>query len=308
MGIIFEGLELAKQGNYDESELRYYEVTAIDPNYSAVWYAASFSNYPNGLDELLSKGFTLGTSVYNKIEAYDAVLCVHPRNTRALMWKGFCLDKLGKYDEGLGCYKEAIKINPHALWILTNKVRLDLMFNENDEAIFTLEALLKINQKDHIALGIMGEALSALGRDDEAIIFFDRSLEIQPINAITLCDKGTSLDNIKRVPEAYDCFEEALEIEPNNFCVLTNRGVVLQELGREKESLASYDKALRISPTFANALYNKARLKAAQNKSNDALDLLEEAIRSDQNCKERAKHAPEFRTIRDSEKFIKLTN
>ena len=39
MGMIFEGLELAKQGNYDESELRYYEVTAIDPNYSAVWYA-----------------------------------------------------------------------------------------------------------------------------------------------------------------------------------------------------------------------------------------------------------------------------
>ena len=63
------------------------------------------------------------------------------------------------------------------------------MFNENNEAIFTLEALLRINQKDHIALGIMGEALSALGGDDEAIIFFDRSLEIQPINAITLCDQ-----------------------------------------------------------------------------------------------------------------------
>ena len=43
------------------------------------------------------------------------------------------------------------------------------MFNENNEAIFTLEALLRINQKDHIALGIMGEALSALGRDDELL-------------------------------------------------------------------------------------------------------------------------------------------
>jgi hypothetical protein len=29
MGIIFEGLELAKQGNYDESELRYYQITAL---------------------------------------------------------------------------------------------------------------------------------------------------------------------------------------------------------------------------------------------------------------------------------------
>ena len=84
-------------------------------------------------------------------------------------------------------------------------------------------------------------------------------------------------------------------------------GVVLQEIGREKEALASYDKALRISPTFANALYNKARLKAAQNKFNDALSLLEDAVASDTNCKQRAKHAREFRTIRDNEKFIKLT-
>ena len=162
MRIIFEGLELAKQGNYDESELRYYEVTAIDPNYSAVWYATSFSNYPNGLDELLSKAFTLGIPVDEKIEAYDAVLSVHPRNTRALMWKGYCLDYLGRHDEGLGYYREALKINPHALWILTNKVRLDLMYNQNDDAIFTLEALLRINPKDHIALGLMGQVLTDL--------------------------------------------------------------------------------------------------------------------------------------------------
>lgn len=43
--IILEGLELSKQGKYDESELCYYQVTAIDPNYSPVWYATSFSNY-----------------------------------------------------------------------------------------------------------------------------------------------------------------------------------------------------------------------------------------------------------------------
>jgi len=180
MGIIFEGLELAKQGKYDESELRYYEVTAIDPNYSAVWYATSFSSYPDGLDELLSRAFNLSLAIDKKVEAYDAVLSVHPRNTRALIWKAFCLDKLGRYDEGLDCYKKSIEITPRALWILTNKVRLDLMFNNNEECMFTLRALLRINPKDHIALGIMGGVLTDLRKDEDALIFYNRALAIEP--------------------------------------------------------------------------------------------------------------------------------
>jgi len=85
MGIILEGFELSKQGKYDESELRFYEVTAIDPNYTAVWYLTSSLNYPNGLDELLFNA--LGAD--NQVEAYDKVLSVHPRNTRAINVEGF---------------------------------------------------------------------------------------------------------------------------------------------------------------------------------------------------------------------------
>lgn len=304
MGIILEGLELSKQGNYDESELRFYEVTAIAPNYTAVWYATSFSNYPDGLDELLFNA--LGSN--NKVEAYDSVLSIHSRNTRALMWKGFCLDKLGRYDEGLECYKKAIEINPRALWILTNKIRVDLMFNRYEDVIFALEAILRINPNEVVALGTMGGVLNALGRDEEALIFYDRSLAVDPHDAIILCGKGTSLDNVRRITEAYDCFEKALEIEPNNYCILTNKGVVLEEMGKETEALASYDKALKLSPTFPNALYNKARLEANQNRYTDALNLLEKAVSSDPNCKERAKNAPEFNTVKHNERFIRLTN
>ena len=79
---ILEGFELSKQGKYDESELRFYGVTAMDPNYTAIWYAISFSNYPNGLDELLFNA--LGAD--NQVEAYDKVISIHSNNTRALMW------------------------------------------------------------------------------------------------------------------------------------------------------------------------------------------------------------------------------
>jgi len=208
MRIILEGFELSKQGKYDESELHFYEVTAIDPNYTAVWYATSSLNYPTGLDELLFNA--LGAE--NQVEAYDKVLAIHSRNTRALMWKGFCLDKLGKYDKGLECYKKAIEINPRALWLFTNKIRVDLMFNRHEEAIFTLEAILRINPNEHIALGTMAGGLNAFGRDEDALIFYDKTLAVDPHNAILLFGKGTSLDNVRRIPQAYYCFEKALEM------------------------------------------------------------------------------------------------
>lgn len=224
------------------------------------------------------------------------------------MWKGFCLDKLGRNDEGLDCYKKAIEITPRALWILTNKVRLDLMFNNNEECMFTLRALLRINPKDHIALGIMGGVLTDLRKDEQALIFYNRALAIELDNATLLCGKGTSLDNIRRTSEAYDCFERALEIEPNNFGVLTNKGVVLQKLGREKEALAAYDKALMVFPTFGNALYYKARLKAKQHSYDEALSLLKKAIKSDVNYKIRARSATEFHILKHDATFLKLIN
>ena len=91
--------------------------------------------------------------------------------------------------------------------------------------------------------------------------------------------------------EAFDCFKRGLEIEPDNYCILTNMGVVLQKMDKYIEALSFYDKALKIFPSFAIALYYKARLKATQNEYTEALNLLQGAIDSDANIKERAKNA-----------------
>lgn len=300
--LISEGLELSSQGKYDESELRFYSVTSIDPNFTAVWYDRALSN-PQGIDALLFEAI----AAEDKVKAYDDVLAIHPRNTRALMWKGLALDRLGRVDEGLTCYKKAIEINPRALWILTNAARVNRMvYNDHEEAIFILKAILRIKPDDPIMLEAMGWSLSALKREEEALTCYDKSLEIVPNNPNVLCDKGSSLYNIERVNEALHCFENALKIEPNHYTALTNRGVVLQEIGREKEALDSYDKALKIQPDYANALYNKARLKVFQEKNKESLELLQQAIEYDSNYKDLAKKASEFDKLRDERRFKKL--
>ncbi len=154
-------------------------------------------------------------------------LGIKPSNPDALVNFGNALQELGRYDEALASYDEALAIKPDYATALSNR----------------------------------GTVLQALKHYDKALASYDEALAIKPDYAEALRNRGITLHGLRRYDEALASYDKALAIKPDYAEALSNRGLTLQALKRYDEALASYSKALAINPDYAEAHANEGLLR-----------------------------------------------
>ena len=177
-----------------------------------------------------------------------------------------------------------------------------------EEAIASYDQALAIKPDDNQAWYNRGVALGKLGRLEEAIASYDQALEIKPDNDQAWNNRGIALDNLGRLEEEIASYERALEIKPDKDQAWYNRGIALGNLDRLEEEIASYERALKIKPDKDEAWYNKACAYALQDQTDLALQNLEKAIILNQKNRNMAKEDSDFDSIRQDSRFQKLIN
>jgi len=177
-------------------------------------------------DGWIQKGYSLDTlnRFSEGLQCYDRALEISPKNAVAWNNKGFALDKLGRYVEAMQCFDRAIKINSKYAMPWFNK----------------------------------GLSLCNLGRFAESLQCFDRALEINPKFAAGWHNKGVSLDRLGRSEESLRCQEKALEIDQQDAFAWNSKGYILYNSGRIVDALQCFNKSTEIDPQYARAWNNKA--------------------------------------------------
>jgi tetratricopeptide (TPR) repeat protein len=191
-------------------------------------------------------------------------------------WKGFILGELGRYEEALKCFDEALEINYKDSNIWNNKGVILYKLGKYKKALKCFDEALKISPKDSIFWNNKGLALYQLGRYEEAIICYDEALEINTKDGNVWNNKGLALYQLGRYEEALKCFDEALEINTKDGNVWNNKGAALYQLGRYEEALKCFDEALKISPKDYNALKNKIITLSKLGRYEEAYECLNE--------------------------------
>lgn len=151
-----------------------------------------------------------------------------------------------------------------------------------------------------------GIILRKTGNPKESILYFNKVLEINPDHLDALLNKGHAFGKIGRYHDAIICYDRVLKIESNNVLGLINTGLCYHYLRDYEKAISFYDKILQTYPQHANALYHKACSKALQNKFDESIDMLEQAIKQDLTFRIKAKGDLDFDKMRDNERFIKL--
>ena len=151
-----------------------------------------------------------------------------------------------------------------------------------------------------------GMILRKTGNPKESILYFNKVLEINPDHLDALLNKGHAFGKIGRYYDAIICYDRVLKIESNNILGLINTGLCYHYLRDYEKAISFYDKILQTYPQHANALYHKAGSKALQNKFDESIDMLEQAIKQDLTFRIKAKGDLDFDKMRDNERFIKL--
>jgi tetratricopeptide (TPR) repeat protein len=196
--------------------------------------------------------------------------------------KGFALNSLGKYDEGIIAYDEAIRLNPYYAAAWNNKgIALDNQ-GKHDESIKAYDEAIRLDPNDADARNNKGTTLGRdLGNYDEAILAFDEAIRLDPNHVKAWSNKGIALVGQGNYEEALRAYEEAIRLDPNLVEPWNNKGIASTKLGRYEEAIRAFDEAIRLDPSYAKSWNNKGGTLGQQGKYGEAIKACDEAIRLD---------------------------
>jgi tetratricopeptide (TPR) repeat protein len=214
-------------------------------------------------DDESKEWFDRGNELYElgryeeAIVSYDQAIKINPDNPEYWADRGNALDYLGRYEEAITNFDKAIEIKPdyHRAFYCRGSALDDL--GRYEEAIASYDQATKINHNNPIYWIMRAVLLRASDRYKEAIASCDRAIEIKPNHHEAWSKRGISLANLGRYEDAIASCDRAIKIKPNYHEAWSNRGVALANLGRREEAIGSYDRAVEIKPDDDAAWFNR---------------------------------------------------
>lgn len=149
-----------------------------------------------------------------------------------LAWlvRGILLAKLGRYEEAINSYRQALEIEPVNPDILYHQGIALISLGKRQKAIATFEKIINIEPNYHKAWREVAFLLFALEHLEQAIDAWDQALEIEPDDSQSWYKRGIALSRLKRFADAIHSYTKALEFQPNHRQAKSNRDLLFRYL------------------------------------------------------------------------------
>jgi len=187
--------------------------------------------------------------------------------------EGHALEAMGKLDEAMQCYQDAIRTAPNPARALLNSGNVMLLMGDLKGALNAFREALQHKPDYAGAYFNMGNALLNSGQYSEAIENYQKALEIKPDYAEVICSLGVAQKNIGKIADAITSFQTAIRIDPLLTEAKINLANILNELfikannmlneGKLDLAVEKLHQVLMIEPNLAEA---HATLGVAQQK------------------------------------------
>jgi serine/threonine protein kinase len=192
--------------------------------------------------------------------------------------KGSSLANLGRLDQALSCYDQALKFDSRYETSLIGKGAVMESLGRIENALTCYTQALEINPCNSVAWSNKGNAFAA-GRDyDQALLCFDRAIQLRPLYASAWLNKGAVLSQLGRDSDALFCMERALEIDPRDADAWSNKASCLGSLGRHTDAVLSFQQAIEINPQLEKAWFNQGLLFGVIGNMEEALHCFEKTL------------------------------
>ncbi len=158
------------------------------------------------------------------LASVDRALALDPRSPDHHAVRGHALKAAGRWDEAIGCYREAVRLKPSYA-----------------EMQFNLANALRQRAMD------AGDPAWL----EEAAECYRRALRLKPDLAGAHNNLGATLRALKRPGEAAESFHRALRLTPNSGELIGNLGLALLEDGQHAAAAEMLGRAVSLAPTAA---------------------------------------------------------
>jgi tetratricopeptide (TPR) repeat protein len=216
---------------------------------------------------------------YSAVTIWQDTVEKRPDNPRAHNNLGLALVQLGRRQEAMGQYEQALRIEPDYAEAHNNLGIALVQQGSLQEAIGHYEQALRVKPDLAKAHNNLGNALLQAGRVQEAIGHYEQALQIRPDLAEAHNDLGYALLQAGKVSEAIEQYEQALRIKPDYADGYNNLGLALVQQGRLREAMEHWEQALRVNPDLADAHYNLGLALQKRGRLPEAIGHYEQALR-----------------------------
>ncbi|MBI4299411.1 MAG: tetratricopeptide repeat protein [Chloroflexi bacterium] len=194
--------------------------------------------------------------------------------------EGVALGQLGKHQEELAAYDEALRHREDFPEAWYNRGVTLGQLAKHQEALAAFDEALRYREDFPEAWYNRGVTLGQLGKHQEALAAFDEALGYRKDYPEAWYNRGVALWELGKHQEALLAFDEALGYRkdyPEAWC---NKGVALGLMGKHQEALAAFGRAYEFRDRLADGGANLYRLWALDSLAHALDGLLNQNIRA----------------------------
>ncbi len=201
-----------------------------------------------------------------------------PKNTSAWNTVGYAYEQLGRYENAVGAYRQAIKMDPKNGIAWSNLGNAYINLKRYSDAADAYRQALEIDPKDSNTWYNLGGTYGDLGRHNDAVEALYQAVRIDPNNASVWHSLGFSYSALKRYNDAVEAYRQAVRIDPKNGSAWHGLGFSYHELKRYNDAVEAYCQAVKIDPNNADAWNNLGAVYSYLNRHSDAIEAYRQAI------------------------------
>lgn len=243
---------------------------------------------------------------------FQKVIKINPENPYAANNLGLVFHKMRKADSAMYYYSKALELKGDLVSAQYNIGRLKYETKDyegakyflrnlvethpdNTQALGTLELVLKQNNEFDSAIyyytrsmqkGVAGVVMfNNLGRlyfssekFDSAAKWYNKAIEFDPKNPVAYYNLGSVFANLHHLDSAITQYKKSLQLDPQYFTANMNLGVAYHELQQYDSAIVYTRKAILVNPKENLPYYYLAQSFAKNNKPEDALRYLQQAL------------------------------
>lgn len=248
-------LRLRHAGRLAEAADIYSQILRADPKHFEALHALGILRYQSGqIDEAE--------------RLIGAAIAVEPR-ADAIYNRACVLLKLGRIEDAIGCFGEAIAVRPDYVEALTNRGGALMQLRRYAEAKADFDAVLVRAPALPQAWNNAGSASIKLRRFDEALERLDKALALRPDYGEAWMNRGLAFLLQGFLEKALADIDKAIALDPRSAEAWQHRGDAIAYFDPVR-AVADYDRALLLRPDHAETIFRRGNALLAQRRFEDA--------------------------------------
>jgi tetratricopeptide (TPR) repeat protein len=211
---------------------------------------------------------------------FNEAIKIYPIN-QAYHQRGRAYKSLSRFNEAILDFDAAIKLDPKFIYSYYERGNANIGLGKFQEAILDYNEAIKLDRKFNPAYVGRGHAYSYIEKFDEAILDFDEAIKLEPKYLDAYIRRGGVYSHIGKFDEAIHDFDEAIKLDPKYAMAYNLRGIVKHHTNFYEEAINDYDISIRLDPTPSN-FSNRGNAKNKLNRFEDAILDFDKAISLDE--------------------------